>query len=326
MSARYDDCLPTETRVGRCGQQGAALIMAILALALMVEIAALAVGDYGATLELLVGRQDLAQSRWLARGAVDWAKNVLSEDLRVTQDVDHAGELWGTRIAPTPVEDGEVAGEISDQSGYFNLNSLVVNGRVDAGQVARYRRLLELIGFSPADAIQLAATLVDWLDSDDTPTAGGAEAAWYAAQQAGYRPANGMLADTDELRLIRGYSSDVVERVRRVAVALPDPGARINVNFAPAEVLSATIDIGSRYLSLEDARTIIANRSGRPFTKLEDFRKLLPVGANVGSFVTGSRYFLVGGRAKYGLAVTRMQVLLDRKSNGELNMVWQKIL
>jgi general secretion pathway protein K len=294
----------------------------MLTLALLVEIAALAVGDYGAVMELLVGRQDQGQSRWLARGAVDWARNVLAEDAR-TSTVDHPGEVWATRIAPTAVDDGEVGGEIADWSGHFNLNSLVANGVVVPEQVEAYQRLLLVIGVPPRDASGLAAALVDWLDANDVRETEGAETAWYAGQGRRYRAANGPLVDIDELQLVRGYTADLTTRLRQVAAAMPD-ASPINVNTASPEVLSAII----RNLSIDDARVIAARRTAAPFKDVAAFLGVLPgnaVAPAASRLAVGSRYFLVGGRAKYGQAVTRMQVLLDRKSVWP-EIVWQKIL
>jgi general secretion pathway protein K len=303
-------------------QRGAALLLAILTLALMAEIASLAVADYGATMELLVGRQDQSQSRWLARGAVDWARNVLAEDARTSAN-DHLREIWATRVAPTPVEDGEVGGEIVDYSGYFNLNSLVANGAADAEQVEAYKRLLVVLGFARKDAESLAATLVDWLDSDNNSEANGAEAEWYAEHGKRYRAANGLLVDVDELGLVRGYGDDVLSRLRSTVAALPESAA-INVNTASPEVLSAMIP----NLSVDDARVIAVRRLVTPFSDVPGFLAQLPRTASPPAsnrFSVASRYFLVGGRAKYGQAVTRMQVLLDRKTVWP-EIVWQKIL
>lgn len=322
MSGQYGDSLPCARRAPHRQHSGAALLLAMLTLALMAEIAALVVADYGSAMELLVGRQDQGQSRWLARGAVDWARNVLAEDAR-TSTSDHLGEMWATRVAPTPVEDGEVGGEILDYSGYFNLNALVASGIAATEQVESYKRLLQLIGVPPQDAASLTAALVDWLDANSERVSNGAESDWYAAQGKRYRVANAPLADIDELALVRGYGEDVINRLRSVAVALPE-SAPVNANSAPPEVLSALIP----NLSIDEARVIAARRLADPFADEADFLARLPRSATAppaGRFSATSRYFLVGGRAKYGLAVTRMQVLLDRNSVWP-EIIWQKIL
>jgi general secretion pathway protein K len=303
-------------------QTGAAIILAMLTLALMAEIAALVVTDYGAAAELLVGRQDQEQSRWLARGAVDWARNVLAQDKKTSLN-DHLGEAWATRVAPTQVEDGEVSGEITDYSGRFDLNSLVTGGIVDTGQRDAYKQLLTLLGLPPQQAAGLSAALVDWLDANSVTEQYGAETDWYVAQGKGYRAANGLLVDVDELRLIRGYDDSVMDRIRPFVAAFP-AAAPLNANTASPEVLSATIS----GLGIDDARVLVARRQAAAFGKASDFTDQLSpkaVKPATGRVDVTSRYFLVGGRAKYGQAVTRMQVLLDRKDVWP-TIVWQKVL
>jgi len=83
-----------------------------------------------------------------------------------------------------------------------------------------------------------------------------------------------------------------------------------------------------RNLSVDDARVIAARLRASPVKDVAAFAAMLPgtaVAPGTGRISVTSRYFLVGGRAKYGQAVTRMQVLLDRKSVWP-EIVWQKIL
>lgn len=303
-------------------QRGAAVLLAMLTLALMAGLAAFVVADYGAAAELLVGRQDQNQSRWLARAAVDWARNVLAEDKRTTK-FDFLGESWATHVAPTEVEDGEVSGEIVDYSGLFDLNSIVKNGQLDNVQVAAYERLLAELGLPSQQRSILVAALIDWLDADNTTQPGGAEADWYSSQGLRYAPANGLLVDVDELHLIRGYDDDLVERLRPFVAALPQP-APANVNTAPAEVLAALVV----NLSVDEARVMAVRSRNVPFQTYNDFTAQLPakaVAPGVERLDVRSRYFLVSGRAKYGQAVSRMQVLLDRNTTWP-EIVWQRIL
>ena len=93
-------------------QRGAAVILALLTVALVAGLAAASVGDLGVAMDQVTGRHDQAQARQLARGAVDWARNVLAEDAR-SSSVDHLGEAWATKVPPTPVEEGEVSGELT---------------------------------------------------------------------------------------------------------------------------------------------------------------------------------------------------------------------
>ena len=174
------------------------------------------------------------------------------------------------------------------------------------------------------EAAALAASLIDWIDADDAVTPpDGAESGWYAAAAPPRAPANALLTDVDELKLIRGYSVDLVNRLRPFITALP-AAAPLNVNTASAEVLAAIVP----GLGTDGARILTAKRLSVPFKDLADFVARLPradLRPDAVLLSVTSRYFMASGRARYGLATTRMQVLLDRAQIWP-EIVWQKIL
>jgi len=299
-------------------QRGAAVILALLSVALAAGLAAAVLGDFGRSLDSVAGRQDQAQARLLARGAVDWARNVLADDFKRT-NVDHAKEMWAVRVPPTPVGEGEVGGEIRDRSGLFNLNNLVPDGKADPIALAQFGRLLATLGVAPADAGRLAQAVVDWIGRSTT----GEEKNGIASSDAGDAPgANGSLLDAAELRLAAGFDEALVHRLAPFVTALPAP-SRINVNTAPAEVLAAVVTD----LELNDARILVAERERAWFRDLADFSARLPPGAQPPE--TGldvrSRHFAVIGRSGFGSAVVRMEVLLERRETWP-TIVWQRIL
>ncbi|NML27538.1 type II secretion system minor pseudopilin GspK [Zoogloea dura] len=311
-------------------QRGAAVILALLTVALVAGIAAATVGDLGVAMDQVQGRHDQAQARQLARGAVDWARNVLADDRRNNAEVDHLGEAWATRIPPTPVEEGEVSGELQDMSGRFNLNSLA-NGVSGSNPLAgdTFLRLLEQAGVSQQEALALRNALTDWLDADSTPSLpGGAEIDWYAAQQPPRRPANGPLVAVSELLQIRGFTPTLVARLSPFVAALPDADSAINANTAPPEVLAAAVE----GLSLDTARVLVAERGRAWYKDIADFKARLrdrQIESTAERFDVRSRYFLATGRAQYGVSMVRMEVLLDRptgQGSAWPVIVWQKLL
>ncbi|MDD3354602.1 type II secretion system minor pseudopilin GspK [Zoogloea sp.] len=308
-------------------QRGAAVILALLTVALVAGLAAATVGDLGVAMDQVIGRHDQAQARQLARGAVDWARNVLAEDGR-TSSLDHPGEAWAVKIPPTPVEEGEVSGELLDLSGRFNLNSLSegIEGASPL-QVSRFVRLLGHAGVSEQDALPLAQALIDWIDPDDQPRLpGGAESSWYAGQAPPRRPPNGPLAAVAELTQVRGFTPGLVARLRPFVAALP-PGGSINVNTAPPEVLSAAIE----GLSLDAARLLVVERERAPARDMNSFQRRLEErnvdNINTTGLAVRSTYFLATGRARFGVSMVRMEVLLHRSEGQNWPaIVWQKLL
>lgn len=307
-------------------QKGAAVILALLTVTLVAGLAAAAVGDLGVAMDQIIGRHDQAQARQLARGAVDWARNVLAEDARTTQ-VDHLGEAWAVKVPPTPVEEGEVSGELQDLSGRINLNNLVQPDGPNLLELEQFRRLLSLVGIGEAEALNLSAALLDWLDTNDTPRLpGGAESSWYGAQTPARRPANGPLVAVSELTQVRGFTPDLVARLSPFVSTLPvgTASTRVNVNTAPAEVLAAAV----AGLTLDAARVLIVQRNRAWFKDVADFSARLPasdVAPDTTTLATTSTYFLATGRARFGVSMVRMEVLLDRSQNWP-TIVWQKLL
>jgi len=304
-------------------QRGAALIMALLAMALVAGTAAAMIGDFGHSLEIVSGRHDQTQARILARGAVDWARNVLAEDDR-TSTVDHALEPWNVKVPPTPVEEGEVSGELQDLSGLFNLNNLVSSGKVSTQNQSRMIRLLEILNIPAGRAQVLTSTLIDWLDNNQVAGTGdGAETTGTATDGSPIAPFDGPLVHIDELIHVPGFDAELVDRLRPYVTALPSP-SDININQSPAEVLAVVVS----GLDPDQARVLVAERERAWFKDVADFVARLPEGAEVDDIsriAVKSRYFLATGRARYGVAVARMDILLDRKQRWS-DIIWQRIL
>ena len=299
--------------------RGTAVIMAILTVALVATLAASVVRQYGANVMSLTGRHDQDQARWLARGAVDWARNVLANDA-LTSATDHTGEAWATKVPATPVENGEVSGEVEDLSGRFDLNSVVRNGAADPSNLAAYRRLLKFSGIDDDRAADLATALVAWILRT---TADGAKSTLSTSAPQGLQlPPQTPLVDVDELQLIEGYDKDVMANLRRFVAAHPAASA-LNLNTVSAEVLAALMpDLG-----IGVTRVLVEERLRAPFKDVNDFvaRSHRSSHAPKTGLAVVSRYFLVSGRARYGESTTRMLVLLDRQNQWS-EIIWQKIL
>lgn len=311
--------MPAPSRASsHCAERGAAVVTALLTVALVAGMAAALLTDYGAGLESLAGRRDQAQARWLARGAIDWGRNVLSDDAGRSQ-VDHSGEPWTVKVPPTPVEDGEVSGELRDQSGLFNLNDVVRGGQADAHGTEALLRLMAALGIAAGEARAAVAALADWIDAD-TRTPGGMEE---RGAYPGSMPPNGPLAHLDELAQIPAFGEALRERLRPFVVALPPPSP-VNVNMAGAEVLHAIVP----GLTLDAARVLVAERERAWFKDIADANARLPEGSGplaADRTSVRSLYVLATGRARYGRSVIRMEVLLDRRQKWP-NIVWQRIL
>lgn len=300
-------------------QRGVAIILAMGVVALAALEASAIMTSQSTWMRRSELAADHAQALALAQAGVDWSRAVLSDDRRASS-ADHPGEAWALRLPPIPVENGELSGYLEDQQGAFNLNNLVKSGKIDAAQLAAFRRLLAILDL-PAT---LADALADWVDADNQPQPrGGAEDDYYLSLPTPYLAANRPLADVAELALVRGYDEGVRARLRPFVTALPRFTA-VNVNTARPEVLAATIE----GLDIDAARSLVVQRERAFFRDRTDFLDRLPGGivANEENISVSSDYFLATVQVGYGSAVAHGTALLGRENTDWPTIVWRKYL
>jgi len=247
-------------------QRGVALVTALLVVSLA-TVAAVAMAtrlhvDVRRTGNLLHGEQAYAY----ALAAESWAEVILRRDAGDSK-VDTLAEDWATALPPIAVEGGFVSGRIEDLQGRFNVNNLVgPDGKPSKPDLEYFKRLLGLLEIEPG----LATTLLDWIDADiDATLPDGAEDDIYLLETPPYRAANRPLVSTSELRLVKGYSAEIIALLEPYITALPEPTA-LNVNTASPLVLQAL----HADLAAMDAEQIIEARGADGFEALEAFRAL----------------------------------------------------
>jgi len=247
-------------------QRGVALVTALLVVSLA-TVAAVAMAtrlhvDVRRTGNLLHGEQAYAY----ALAAESWAEVILRRDAGDSK-VDTLAEDWATALPPIAVEGGFVSGRIEDLQGRFNVNNLVgADGKPSKPDLEYFKRLLGLLEMEPG----LATTLLDWIDADiDATFPDGAEDDIYLLETPPYRAANRPLVSTSELRLVKGYTAEIIALLEPYITALPEPTA-LNVNTASPLVLQAL----HADLAAMDAEQIIEARGADGFEALEAFLAL----------------------------------------------------
>ena len=105
----------------------------------------------------------------------------------------------------------------------------------EALQKQYYKRLLEILDLEPA----LAPALQDWIDADiNTRFPDGAEDDVYLLEDLPYRAANRPVVSISELRLVKGFTPEVIAVLEPHVTALPEETV-ININTATPAVLRA---------------------------------------------------------------------------------------
>jgi len=295
-------------------QQGVALITALLIVA-MVTVAAVAMAtrqqmDIRRTGSMLHGEQAYAY----LLGAESWAQVVLARDQRDTK-LDTLYEDWSTQPPVSIVEGGSIIGRIVDMQGRFNVNGLVDGkGVANKDAITRYKRLLRQLDLDES----LAEALADWIDSDiNVLFPNGAEDEAYLNASTPYRTANRLLVDISELRLVKGYDPEVIEKLHPFVAVLPED-TPLNINTASAEVLITVAE----NMSLSDGESLIATRGEDGFETVAKFTGE-PELAGKQAMTTGklsveSQWFLMVSEATIGQSRARLASLIQRTDNTTL--------
>ncbi|MCG6865313.1 MAG: type II secretion system minor pseudopilin GspK [Thiogranum sp.] len=290
-------------------QRGVALVTALLVVAIA-TVAAVSMAnrqqlDIRRTASLLHGEQAWAY----VLGAENWAKVVLRRDARESQ-IDSLAEDWSTQPPVSFVEGGSIVGRLIDLQGRFNVNNLVRGGSVDADSLEFYKRLLQRLDIDE----RLADPLVDWIDADiNARFPDGAEDDAYLLLDPPYRAANRPLADTSELRLVKGYDAEVVAKLLPHVSALPERTA-LNVNTADATLLSVV----APGMTVAEGESLVEARGEEPFESVAKFMQAPALAGRTvatGTIGVTSNWFLMLSEANIGQGRARLASTIQRSRN-----------
>ncbi len=257
-------------------QQGIALITA-LAIVAMATVAAFAMAH---TLQLSIRRTSNIltsdQGILYTLGSEAWARGMLIRDLQdnAQKQYDGLDEDWAQPLPPTPVEGGEVQAQTTDLQARFNLNNLYLPQEASeqekqqlAQDLAIFRRLLLALELDES----IAQATADWLDEDINPQfPDGAEDNSYLAGDQPYRTGNHRMAHVSELRLVRGVTPEVYDKLRPYVTALPET-TPVNINTADPLLIRALV----RELDEAGAEQLADGREENPFKETKGFLEAL---------------------------------------------------
>lgn len=255
----------------KADERGVALLLALLILtlltALILEFDAEARREYREAAAF----RDGYKVDMLTRAAVKAARAVLLQDFlreRISGNkFDALTDIWAMPIKNYTIGDGILTAQIEDERSKLNLNDLVTSSGSDGEQkkkIFKVKRLFELLQISP----NLVDALVDWLDQDEIPQPSGAESLHYQSLKPPYRSANGPLPALDDLRLVKGFTPEIIERIARYVTIYPlDGGGAINLNTADPIVIQTLDSRITQSLAMEIVQ-------GRPYKTKNDLERI----------------------------------------------------
>lgn len=259
-------------------QQGIALITILVMVALATILAATIAKRQANTAENTAYLMRQNQSLLYAKSAEAFFSELLVDDANNAGAVDHLQENWAKPMPAFPVEDGFVSGALQDESGKFNLNSLVNDEGVPNPQAKLwFERLLLRVGLPE----KLSEAVIDWQDADEEISGTmGAENSYYQGLPQGYLAANSKFHNVEELKLVRGFEDQKYLQIVDYVSALPASDSKVNVNTAPAMLLASLdpkLDINAVEQALQKRQVNLEHLSNiNDLWAMEPFKQVSP--------------------------------------------------
>ena len=300
-------------------QRGVAIITALLLTTLAVTIVASLFWMQQVQVRSMENQRLQLQTKWILRGGVDFSRMLLREEGLQRPAYTSLTSIWNTPLEETKLDDyvekerlaneksdATLQGRVIDAASRYNLTNLTTGSQIDPLQVAVFRRLLVHLQLNPALAQKTAQLVVDGIGPAQVP-AGQPQPPARTSVPIG-------LTRLEDLLAIPGYTVADVNKLREVAVVLPDGATTINVNTASAEVIAALVN----NFSVAQANALVARRKQADYRSTADFTAQL-FGVQSADYPpqnmidVKSEWFLVRSRVRLDRAQLDAESLVNRQ-------------
>lgn len=302
-------------------QTGIAVITAVLVLAIAVTAATTIAANYQLDMRRTENFIHSSQAWAYAKGGEQFAMSILARDVK-DNSYDGLDEPWWNDDKATtfPVPGGVILGKIEDAQGKLNLNNLVEANKPNPEMKKRVSRLFFLLEINPS----LVDAIIDWIDSDVNPAGpNGAEQDIYRGLENAYLPADQLMKDISELRLIHGFNQEMYNKLIRYVTVLPAQYSSLNLNTAPAVVLASLHE----EIDLSLANQLVEERLDKPYKTITDFLRhpdLLSQGINIANpdgLNIRTNHFNLITIAEIGKSRVKMTSTIFRGTGNKLRIV-----
>ena len=266
-----------------------------------------------------------SELEWLGRSGVEYARWILSEQLRIgSEPYDALNQIWAGGPGGIGTTNSALLGvqkEVKLGNGSFTWKILDLDRKanINTASEALLQQALMLMGASPGDSTPIVGSILDWIDTDDGTHMQGAEKSFYQTYH--YTAKNGPIDDLSELLLINGITPDIywgivatnhppaafqvrsgrLSPMAQMAQAqvptftsglvdlfTPLSGGRININTASADVLQLIPGLDRTM-----AEAIVAGRQGDddgsglvgPYRNVQEVRRIPEVNLGTGAML-----------------------------------------
>jgi general secretion pathway protein K len=299
-------------------QRGVAVITALLLTTLAISIVASLFWQQQVQVRSMENQRLQLQTKWILRGALDWASLVLRQDALDNQRYTSLDQVWATPLAETRLDqyierervqgenfEATLSGNIVDATARYNLNNLATNGQPDPAQIEIFGRLLTNLQINPSLAKQAALFV-----AASQPAAQAPNPQPVPVQGTPVKASSTMkLVQLEDLLAIPGFTPAIVEKLRPFAIVLPAQ-TKVNVNTAPAEVLAA---LAPNYSVLQ-ANSLVEQRKHAPWQDVAIFGSQVNIQNAVDIADVRSDWFLVRSRIRLDRGALNAEALVSRAS------------
>lgn len=325
-------------------QKGVALLVVLILLVMMSALAAKISQQFCRSLQKTHYQVSQQQLRWAMQ-----AQEKAVKDLLQTQASGESKALAPDGDWHQPLEtrgdNYTVVGQVEDAQNCFNVNNLLAEDKVPAGkdtpaaalEKPRKEQIVEQIltdsGVSPSGAEEIYLQLVDYLDGDSVTVKEGAESDAWAGVVPARQPANQMMRNIAEIKLLPAFPAAAYPKVSKLLCALPDYASKVDVNTLKPEQAGVMAAFFPGKLTDEDVKRLIDSRPEAGWESMEAFTQVLELNFPqlkddlpkvAEEFAINSRYFRVDYTGNTDdltlLAVSQLQV---NNEAGEI-VTWQR--
>ena len=143
--------------------------------------------------KVCLARTEALRCKWACRAGIEKAVGVLNED---TRESDCLTDLWSDNeedFNDIWLQRCSFTVRVVDEASKLNINT------VTKGQLLELPEMLE----------EIADSIIDWRDEDDTPSEGGAEGGYYENLPFGYMARNGPFRTIRELLMVKDVTPEL---------------------------------------------------------------------------------------------------------------------
>jgi general secretion pathway protein K len=156
-----------------------------------------------------------SELEWLGRSGGEYARWILSEQMRIgSEPYDALNQIWaggpgGVGTTNSALLDVQKEVQLGGGSFTWKIVDLDRKVNINTANEGVLQQAFMLMGAGPGESTPVVASILDWIDPDDSTHVQGAEKEFYQSLRPPYSAKNGPIDDLSELLLIKGVTPDL---------------------------------------------------------------------------------------------------------------------